>query len=404
MNKQTLDDIFNDDDFGLLDTKKKSSNVKTEEDRLIEAFEEINIFIDKNQREPNTSSMSEYGLYAKLKNFKDNEIDKKILKPYDRHNLLSHVEMNEITIDDILNDDELGLLKTGDELDIFKYKHIPKGNDRAKTDFVAKRKSMSENEFKKYETIFQQIHLDIKNGKRKLLSFNKYEENLKIGSFYLINGVLAYLESADLEKSEWVQKSGNRIRTDGRTKTIFENKTYSNMLFRSLGKQIEKDGKMVSDLNDKEQTLFTNSNTLKEEDVHTGWIYVLKSKSTNPDISNIENLYKIGFSSTSVDERIKNAKNEATYLFADVKKIATYKVYNRNADKLESLIHKFFGQTCCLNVDLFNKKGQRITPREWFIVPFEVIEEAIELILNENIINYEYDLINKKLILKNKFI
>lgn len=403
MNKQTLDDIFNDDDFGLLNTKKKSLNVKTEEDRLIEAFEEINIFIDKNQREPNTSSMSEYGLYAKLKIFKENEIDKKILKPYDRHNLLGHVEINEITIDDILNDDELGLLKTDDELDIFKYKHIPKGNDRAKTDFVAKRKSMNENEFKKYETIFQQIHLDIKSGKRKLLSFNKYEDNLKIGGFYLINGVLAYLESADLEKSEWVQKSGNRIRIDGRTKTIFENKTCSNMLFRSLGKQIEKDGKMVSDLKDKEQTLFTNSDILKEEDVHTGWIYVLKSKSTNPEISNIENLYKIGFSSNSVDERIKNAKNEATYLFADVKKIATYKVYNRNADKLESLIHRFFGQTC-LNVDLFDKKGQRITPREWFIVPFEVIEEAIELILNENIINYEYDLINKKLILKNKFI
>lgn len=398
MNKQTLYDIFNDDDFGLLDTKIKLSNTKTEEDRLIEAFEEINIFIDKHQREPNTSSMSEYGLCAKLKNFKANEIDKKILKPFDRHNLLGYVNMNEVTIDDIFNDDDLGLLETANELDIFKYKHIPKVDDRAKTDFVAKRKSMSEEEFKKYETIFQQIHLDIKNGKRKLLSFNRYEENLKIGGFYLINGVLAYLESADLKKSEWVQKSGNRIRIDGRTKTIFENKTYSNMLFRSLGKQIEKDGKIVSDLNVKEQTLFTN-NTLNKDDVHTGWIYVLRSKSTNPAIKNIENLYKIGFSSTSVDERIKNSKNEATYLFADVKIIATYKVYNRNANKLESLIHRFFAQAC-LNIDLFDKKGQRITPREWFIVPFEIIEETIELILNENIINYEYDLINKKLIFK----
>ncbi len=393
MNKQTLYDIFNDDDFGLLDTKIKLSNTKTEEDRLIEAFEEINIFIDKHQREPNTSSMSEYGLCAKLKNFKANEIDKKILKPFDRHNLLGYVNMNEVTIDDIFNDDDLGLLETANELDIFKYKHIPKVDDRAKTDFVAKRKSMSEEEFKKYETIFQQIHLDIKNGKRKLLSFNRYEENLKIGGFYLINGVLAYLESADLKKSEWVQKSGNRIRIDGRTKTIFENKTYSNMLFRSLGKQIEKDGKIVSDLNVKEQTLFTN-NTLNKDDVHTGWIYVLRSKSTNPAIKNIENLYKIGFSSTSVDERIKNSKNEATYLFADVKIIATYKVYNRNANKLESLIHRFFAQAC-LNIDLFDKKGQRITPREWFIVPFEIIEETIELILNENIINYEYDLINR---------
>lgn len=124
----------------------------------------------------------------------------------------------------------------------------------------------------------------------------------------------------------------------------------------------------------------------------------MKSQSENPDISKIKDLYKIGFSSTSVDERIKNAKNEATYLYSDVKKIATYKVYNRNADKLESLLHRFFAEAC-LNVDLFDNKGQRITPREWFVIPFEVIEEAIELILNETIINYSYDVDNKKIIL-----
>ena len=158
-----------------------------------------------------------------------------------------------------------------------------------------------------------------------------------------------------------------------------------------------KDDKKTQDK--KEQNLFINTDYVKEEDIQTGCIYVLKSKSTNPNISSIENLYKIGFSSTSVDERIKNAKNEATYLFADVKKIATYQVYNRNADKLENLIHRFFAQTC-LNVDLFDKKGQRITPREWFVVPFEVIEEVIELILNETIVNYEYDVLNKKIKIK----
>jgi len=263
MIKKTLDDIFDDDEFGLLDVKPKSSNVKTEEDRLIDAFEDINLFIDKNHREPNSSSMSEYGLFAKLRNFRENEQDKKNLKPFDRHNLLGHVEIEDTTIDDILNDDDLGLLETDRELDIFKYKHIPKGDDRAKTDFVAKRKSMSEKEFKKYEIIFQQVHLDIKEGKRKLVDFNKYEENLQVGGFYIINGVMAYLESADLEQSEWVQKSGNRIRIDGRTKTIFENKTYSNMLFRSLGKQIEKDGRMVTNLSDnKEQNLFTSTDLL----------------------------------------------------------------------------------------------------------------------------------------------
>ena len=110
-------------------------------------------------------------------------------------------------------------------------------------------------------------------------------------------------------------------------------------------------------------------------------------------------MYKIGFSSTSVDDRIKNAKNEATYLFADVKKIATYGVYNRNADKLEGLLHRFFA-TACLDIEFTSNKGQRINPREWFVVPFEVIEEAIQLILNGNIINYTFNAVSKNIELK----
>lgn len=112
-------------------------------------------------------------------------------------------------------------------------------------------------------------------------------------------------------------------------------------------------------------------------------------------------MYKIGFASTSVDDRIKNAKNEATYLFAEVQKVSTYKIYNRNADKLESLLHRFFANAC-LNIDLFNEAGQRLNPREWFVVPFEVIEEAIQLILNENIVNYQYDTVNKRIVLRNE--
>ena len=91
--KLTIDDIFDDDDFGLLDSKAKTSIVKTDEDRLTDSFEEINTFFDKHKREPNKSSMSEYGLMAKLKNFRENEAQKKILKPFDRHNLLGYVEM-----------------------------------------------------------------------------------------------------------------------------------------------------------------------------------------------------------------------------------------------------------------------------------------------------------------------
>lgn len=399
--KLTIDDIFNDDDFGLLDSKAKTSTIKTDEDRLIDSFEEINVFFDKNNREPNSSSMSEYGLLAKLKNFRHNEKQKKTLKPFDRHNLLGFVEIEKQTIDDILNEeDDFGLLDSDKDLDIFRFKHTPKPDERAESDFVARRKAMKEKDFEKYETMFQKVHKEIKEGRRKIKPFKNIEKNLHVGDYYLMDGILLYLESANLKQEEWEQKSGNRVRIEGRTRTVFENGTFSNMLYRSLGKQIQKSGKLITNTNEKlEQELFVNTGLVKEEDLQTGWIYVLKSKSTNAELSSIQNLFKIGFASNSVDDRIKNAKNEATYLFADVKKIATYKVYNRNADKLESLLHRFFA-SACLDIDLFNEKGQRLNPREWFVVPFEVIEESIQLILNENIVNYEYDTELKRIKLK----
>jgi hypothetical protein len=402
--KLTIDDIFNDDDFGLLDSKVKASTVKTDEERLIDSFEEINVFIDKNDREPNKSSMSEYGLMAKLKNFRDNEDQKKMLKPFDRHSLLGYVDPEasgeKQSIDDIFNDDDLGLLEPDKDLDIFKFKHTPRPEDRAEADFVAQRKPMKEKDFEKYEKMFIQVHKEIKEGKRKIKPFTNIEKNLHIGDFYLINGIMLYLESAILKEMEKQKKSSNRVRIDGRTRTVFENGTYSNMLYRSLGKQIQKDGKLITNTYDKiEQDLFVNSGLLKEEDVQLGWIYTLQTKSTHPELSNIIDLYKIGFSSTPVLERVKNAKNEATYLFSDIKNLKAWKVYNRNADKLENLLHRFFAKAC-LDIDLFNKKGQRLNPREWFVVPFEVIEEAIQLILNGNILNYQYDPDSKRIKLK----
>lgn len=399
--KLTIDDIFDDDDFGLLDSKAKNSSVKTDKERLIDSFEEINSFFDKNNREPNRSSMSEYGLLAKLKNFRENEAQKKILKPFDRHSLLGYVELEKATIDDILNeDDELGLLDSDKDLDIFKFKHTPKPEDRADADFVAQRKPIKEKEFEKYEAMFLKVHKEIKEGKRKILPFSDMEKHLKEGQFYISDGILLYLEKAKLKRTQENLKETTLNRKDGRTRIIFENGTLSNMYYRSLSKALYTNGKMITNTYEKiEQDLFVNTGLVKEEDVQLGWIYVLKSKSSNTQIANIKDLYKVGFSRNSVDERIKNAKNEATYLFADVQKVATYKVYNRNADKLESLLHRFFANAC-LDIDLFNEKGQRLNPREWFVVPFEVIEETIQLILNENIVNYQYDPVMKKIKLK----
>jgi len=400
--KLTIDDILNDNDFGLLESKDKTSTVKTDEDRLIDSFEEINMFFDKNNREPKKGSMSEYMLLAKLENFRQNENQKKTLKPFDRHNLLGFVVIEKQTIDDILNEeDDFGLLDSDKDLDIFRFKHTPKPEDRAETDFVARRKAIKEKEFEKYDKMFLQVHKEIKEGKRKIKPFKDVDKHLKEGQFYISDGIMLFLEKANLKRTQDNLKDTTLNRKDGRTRTIFENGTLSNMYFRSLSKSLySNNGKMITNTIEKtEQELFVNTGLVKEEDLQTGWIYILKSKSTNAELSSIQNLYKIGFASNSVEDRIKNAKNEATYLFADVKKIATYKVYNRNADKLESLLHRFFASTC-LDIDLFNEKGQRLNPREWFVVPFDVIEESIQLILNESILNYEYDTETERIKLK----
>jgi hypothetical protein len=265
--KISLDDIFQDDDFGLLESTAKTSNVKSEDDRLVDSFEEINGFVDKNGREPNTSSMSEYGLLARLKNIRQNEQQKVILKPFDRHNLLGEVEILKTNIDDILSDDDFGLLETDSDLSIFKYKHISKEDERAEADFVAQRKPLKESEFKPYEAMFQKVHREIKEGKRKVLPFRNTEKNLHVGDFYLIDGVMLYLKEANLEKTFW-ETSGGRERIEGRTFTIFENGTYSNMLFRSLGKQIQKNGKLITNTYEEiNAELYVNSGMVKEEDI-----------------------------------------------------------------------------------------------------------------------------------------
>ena len=96
-------------------------------------------------------------------------------------------------------------------------------------------------------------------------------------------------------------------------------------------------------------------------------------------------------------ERIKNAKNEPTYLMAEVEVVALYEVFNINPQKLEQLLHKFFGKSC-LNIEIFDKNGDSHYPREWFIVPLEVIDRAIELVIDGKIVDYRYDRESEKII------
>ncbi|OAU95686.1 GIY-YIG nuclease family protein [Moraxella catarrhalis] len=398
--KLTIDDILNDDTFGILDAKAKATQVKTDEDRLIDEFEEINVFLDSNHREPSQGSMSEYSLMARLKKVRNDDNIKKILKPFDRHNLLGCVEINTPTLDNVLNDNS-GILDTSDDLSIFKYRHIPKEEDRAKTDFMAKRKPLGDREFAPYEKMFHKVHQEIKDGKRKIIEFKNVDNELEAGRFYFIDGVMIYLESTEVSRKNSNLRSSMINRKDGRTRTIFENGTVSNMYYRSVSKAIYNGGaKMVSELDRAEQLdAFDTTENINDEDKCSGWIYILKSKSQRPEIKDIKNLYKIGFSSTPVKERIKNAKNEATYLYDDVAIVETYQIYNLNAKKFEQLTHRVFA-SACLDIEFDTKDNLRVNPREWFVVPKNVIEEAIQLIVSGEIVNYRFDTKLQRLIQK----
>ena len=378
----SLDEILAGDPLGLLSEPRATVRPINEDDRLVSSFEEINAFIEQHEREPQKSTnMNERALHVRLEGLRQNPEKIEYLKPYDRFNILQEVKIN--SIEDILNDDVFGLLGSDDSDDIFTLKHIPK--EREQTDFIAQRRPCKN--FGKYEHLFSEVQKDLKSGSRKLSKFN--EKFFEEGNFFILKGVLAYLEKIDDIKKDKFNK------LDSRTRIIFENGTESNMLLRSFGKGLYDDGYFVSLQDDR---VLDGLSQISDEDEKSGYIYILESKSCDEKIASIKNLYKIGYSTIPVKERIKNAINEPTYLMAPVKIVSVYETYNMNTQKFEQLVHKFFGKVC-LNVDVFGESKKRYTPREWFILPLEVIEQVIELVITGEIVNYRYDEKNEELVL-----
>ncbi len=288
------------------------------------------------------------------------------------------------SLDDILNSDTFGILDTKKDEDIFTLKNVPRVEKRSDADFVAKREKFED--FDKFEELFIACQADLKANKRQIVP--SIESQLDIGTFCVLDGVLLYI--SDIQDGY----RGNSGKINRRTTLIFENGTKSNMLLRSLGKRLKDSGSMITKL---ESELETGLLSVTDDDKQNGYIYILKSLSNEDAIKTKRNLYKIGFSTTKVEIRIKNAINDPTYLMAEVKTVAAYEVYNVNPHKLEQLIHKFFGNAC-LDIDIVDGNGKLCKPREWFVAPLEVIEETIELIVNGKIIYYRYDDNSEKIV------
>ncbi len=390
-----LSKIFDDDPLGILNIKAKVSNKVTSDERLEASFEELNKFVDENKREPepNIANISEYKLYSTLKGLRENPEKIEALNSLDKHNLLIKEEKQFDSVDDILGDDSLNILSDDSE-DIFNFKHTPKDFERDKAEFIGRRTKCKD--FDNYEHLFKEVQNDLSLGKRKLIKF-KFS-TLREGSYYVHNGQLFLIESIDFTREHGFKEGGARVFKDGRTRCIFENGTESNILLRTVEKNLYSNGKAVTENVSKVLDEFNEQfSGVTEEDKESGYIYALKSKSKKEEISSIENLYKIGFCSTSVEERIKNAEKQPTYLMAPVQIVSSWKCYNMNAKKFEQLIQRFFGESC-LEIDVFDENDKRHSPREWFIAPLEEIENAISLIITGKIVDYKYDVEYQKIV------
>lgn len=252
---------------------------------------------------------------------------------------------------------------------------------KKKADYVAQHK-LCEN-FDEYKPLFAKVHHELKQGLRSLVKITK-TATLAEGRFYFVSGQMLLLD-----KIGELKKSSNFL-PDARTRCVYENGTESDILLQTLRKNVVGDGYAVTELQEDGNGKFFSNSDVTADDKVTGFIYVLSSLSQAPAIKEVKHLYKIGFSTNSVEQRIANAENEPTYLMAPVKIQASYKVVNVNSQKFEDLIHQVL-KPAQFQVSVFDDKGVEHQPQEWFVVPLPVVDVIIQKIMDGSIVGYTYN-------------
>ena len=176
------------------------------------------------------------------------------------------------------------------------------------------------------------------------------------------------------------------------------NGTESNLLARSFQRSLYPDkdnaGRIITDPS--AGPLFTDEHDA--DDLASGKIYVLRSKSDNPlVVANRDVLHKIGVTGGKVETRLANASLDPTFLLADVEVAATYVLYNVNRVKLENIIHRVFDRAQ-LDIEIKDRFGNPVKPREWFLVPLFIVNEVVERIKDGTITEYVYDPMTARLV------
>ena len=379
-------------ELGIEVEPKKASTRTPQEERIIAGFEDIQRFVEEHGRSPQHGEERDIfeRLYAvRLDRIRALPECRAVVAPIDHQGLLGDPKGADPLDEEYMDDDALlaALGVEAERNDVTQLRHVRSAAEKQAAEEVANRTSCED--FEIFKPLFEQVQRDLDDGVRATRRFEMKAE-IAPGRFFIVGGQKAYVaEMGELE----ITAHG---RTDARLRVIFDNGTESNMLMRSLQRALNKDeaGRRITER--VAGPLF--SDQPEEGDEASGTIYVLRSKSEHPVVAqNRDIIHKIGVTTMSVKQRIAGARLQSTFLLADVEVVATYELFNINRSKLENLIHRIF-EPARFEVEIRDRFGKPVVPREWFMVPLFVIDEAVKRIKDRSIVNFVYDPTTAKLV------
>ena len=387
-NDLDLDELAND----LVDFAQPEKKVgrTSREERIIAGFEEIQRFTDEHGRAPQHGEDRDIfeRLYAvRLDRLRVLEECRSLLSPLDHQGLLTGAESLAPESDEKIDIDALmaDLEDAAGDSEITDLRHVRSTAEKRAAEEIANREACPD--FDRFKPLFEQVRIDLDSGVRITRQFVKDAGFLKAditeGQFFILGGQVAYVA----EVGEIFRAPNGE--SDARLRVIYSNGTESNLLLRSLQRALYKDeaGRRITEPT--AGPLFADEND--DEDIASGTIYVLRSKADHPLVAaNRDVLHKIGVTGGEVARRIANAKLDPTFLMADVEIVATYTLYNINRVKLENLIHRIFAPAQ-MDIEIMDRFGKPVVPREWFLVPRFIVDDAVERIKDGTITEYIYD-------------
>ncbi|MCK1339793.1 GIY-YIG nuclease family protein [Bradyrhizobium sp. 38] len=360
------------------------------EERIIAGFEEIQRFVEQHGRPPQHGEDKGIfeRLYAvRLDRMRAFEECRSLLAPLDHQALLAGAENAPTAPVETMDDDELlaELEGAAGASDITELRHVRTAADKRAAEEIANRTVCED--FEQFKPLFARVAKELEAGIRITRQIRKdagfLKADIKEGEFFVLGGQTAYI--ADV--GEQIRAPNGEF--DARLRVIYSNATESNILLRSLQRALYKDETSRRVSEPTAGPLF--SAEADDGDLASGTIYVLRSKSDHPVVAAHRNvLHKIGVTSGDVGRRIANAKLDPTFLMADVEIVASYELYNINRTKLENIIHRVF-DPARLDIEIKDRFGNPVIPREWFLAPLFVINEAVERIRDGTITGYAYD-------------